>query len=103
MLELPWIQKQVRKNQYYFTGHGDLERMNDNLAITEIEEAILTGKIIENYPDTGRGESCLIAGFTDTGKPIHAVCGIRGDWPVIITVYIPSPPKFVTPYERSKQ
>lgn len=30
--------------------------------------------------NTERGESCLIAGFTEAGKPIHVVCGKRGDW-----------------------
>ena len=35
---------------------------------------ILTGEILEQYPDTGRGESCLILGFSVT-KPIHVVCG----------------------------
>ena len=39
-------------------------------------------------------------GFTEIGKPIHIICGKRGIWLVIITVYIPRPPKFKTPYER---
>jgi len=68
--------------------------------ISEVEEAFLNGRILEKYPDTGRGESCLVAGFTIEGKPIHIVCGMRGDFIVIITVYIPTPSKFKTPYER---
>jgi hypothetical protein len=43
-----------------------------------------------------------VAGFTDTGKPIHMVCGARGDWLVVITVYIPRPPRFKTPYQRGE-
>lgn len=68
--------------------------------ILDVEEAILNGRILEKYPNTGRGESCLVAGFTEEGKPIHIVCGMRGDFVVIVTVYIPTPPKFKTPYER---
>lgn len=83
--------------------HGDQERQNDNLNLAEIEEALLTGRILEHYEDTGRGESCLVAGFTHLGKPIHLVCGARGDWLVIITIYIPGPPKFKTPYERGEK
>lgn len=56
--------------------------------------------IIEQDEDTGRGISCLCAGFTNSGKPIHVVCGVHGKSFVIITVYIPTPPKFITPYER---
>ncbi|HHT9106953.1 MAG TPA: DUF4258 domain-containing protein [Candidatus Wujingus californicus] len=100
MREIEWIQKRVRKGEYYFSRHGDQERQNDNLTIEEVEEALSTGRILETYENTGRGGSCLVAGFTNTGKPIHAVCGERGDWLVLITVYIPSPPKFKTPYER---
>jgi hypothetical protein len=32
-----------------------------------------------DYPDSGRGESCLMAGFADTGRPIYAVCRRQGD------------------------
>jgi hypothetical protein len=53
--------------------------------------------------DSGRGESCLLAGFTDAGKPVHVVCGGMGEYLVIITVYIPTPPKFINPYERGSK
>ncbi len=82
MYEIEWIQERVRKDEYYFSKHGDQERQNDNLTVTEIE---------------------LVAGFTDTGKPIHIICGERGNWVVVITVYIPRPPKFKTPYERGEK
>ena len=100
MFEIDWIRHRIEKSEYYFSRHGDQERQNDNLAVTEVEEALLAGRILEHYEDTGRGESCLVAGFSDSGKPIHMVCGKRGDWLVIVTVYIPIPPKFKSPYER---
>ena len=75
-------------------------RQNDNLTISEVEDALLTGRILEQYEDTGRGESCLVAGFSEIGKPIHIVCGARGDWLLVLTAYIPRLPKFKTPYER---
>ncbi len=98
-----WIKLVVREGSYYFSWHGDQERQNDNLSIQEVEEALLNGLIIEHYEDTGRGESCLIAGFTSGGKPLHIVCGHCQDVLAIITVYIPTPPKFITPYERGSQ
>lgn len=101
MIDIDWIQERIRNNEYYFSKHGDQERQNDNLSIAEVEEAFLTGRVLEQYEDTGRGESCLIAGFSNNGKPIHAVCGYRGNWLVIVTVYIPMPPKFKSPYERA--
>ena len=100
MFKIDWIQDRVYHAEYYFSQHGDQERQNDNLTIAEVEEALQSGRILERYKDTGRGESCLVAGFTDQGKPVHIVCGKRADWLSIITVYIPGPPKFKTPYER---
>jgi len=52
------------------------------------------------YYDDKRGKSCLVVGFTSLGKPIHIVCGTNDDCLVIITVYIPTPPKFISPFQR---
>ena len=103
MFDIVWIKSKIKDGDYYFSRHGDQERQNDNLTIAEIEEALLTGRILEQYEDTGRGESCLIAGFTTQGKPLHIVCGEIENRVVIITVYIPTPPKFTTPYERGSE
>jgi hypothetical protein len=99
-MEIEWIKDKIVNNDFLLSLHGDKERQNDNLSISEIMEALINGIILENYDDTGRGESCLIAGFTDYGKPIHVVCGKMYDKVVIITVYIPSPPKFKNIYQR---
>jgi hypothetical protein len=58
MFEVKWILERIRKGKYYFSKHGDQERQNDNLTIAEVEEALLGGRIVEQYEDTGRGESC---------------------------------------------
>ncbi len=70
--------------------------------IFEVEDSILDGTILESYPEDKRGSSCLVVGFTKQGKPIHSVCGKSSDRLVLITVYIPTAPKFITPYERRK-
>jgi hypothetical protein len=100
MFTIEWIQTKVSKGKYHFSKHGDQERQNDNLSILEVEEALLHGRLLEYYSDTGRGESCLMVGFTNRGKPIHVVCGEQDGNLTIITTYIPTPPKFKNPYER---
>ncbi len=100
MLEIDWIQKSVHNENYRYSRHGDQERQNDNLTLVEVSQALLNGRILEQYSGTGRGKSCLVAGFTDNGIPIHIVCGCMGETLVIITVYIPTPPKFKNPFER---
>ncbi|MDD2776137.1 MAG: DUF4258 domain-containing protein [Gallionella sp.] len=100
MLEIDWIKTSVYNDHYRYSRHGDQERQNDNLTLADISQALLNGRILEQYPDTGRGVSCLVVGFTDHGIPIHVVCGKMGAVLVIITVYIPMPPKFTNPFER---
>lgn len=89
----------VRTDQYLYSLHADQERKADNLTLAKVEQALLDGRILEHYPDTGRGESCLVLGFAgDT--PIHVVCGWRGEKVLLITVYIPRSPKFSDPWIR---
>ncbi len=102
MIKLGWIISKIKRDDYLFSQHADRERMNDNLLISEVEESIVGGTVLESYPEDKRGSSCLVVGFTKQGKPVHTVCGKSGDDLVLITVYIPAPPKFITPYERRK-
>ncbi len=93
------IKKCVRNDQYLYSLHAEIERKADNLTFAQIDEALLNCKILEQYPDTGRGESCLVVGLAGE-TPIHAVCGRRGEKLVLITVYVPGPPKFTDPWTR---
>lgn len=100
MLSMEWIRNAVLYQLYRYSRHGDRERQNDRLTLDEVEQALVNSRTLEQYPDTGRRESCLMAGFSDNGKPIHIVCGKSAVHMVIVPVYIPKPPKFIKPYER---
>jgi hypothetical protein len=76
--------------------------MDDNLTAAAVLEAILNDEILEEYPDTGRGESCLVVGFYRE-QAIHIVCGWHGERLVIITVYLPGPPHFSDPWTRIRE
>ena len=76
-MDIEEIKAKVLNNQYAYTHHADIERRVDELTFAQIEEALLSGEILERYPDTGRGESCLVVGFAGD-VAIHAVCGWRG-------------------------
>lgn len=90
-MQIEFIKQQVQVGQFRLSIHAE---------IRQIVDAILNDEILENYSDTGRGESCLILGFT-SGTPLHIVCGNRGDLVIIVTVYIPGLPKFSDPWTRA--
>jgi hypothetical protein len=97
---LEWIQQRVRSEEYLFTKHGDEERRSDNLSTKDVEEALLNGEVLEDYPEDPRGPSCLVYGRS-SGEAIHIVCGRnKSGWLVIITVYVPTAPKWKNPIER---
>jgi hypothetical protein len=100
-MDIEEIKAKVRRNQYVYSHHAELERKAEDLTFVQIEQALLNGSILEQYPDTGRGESCLVVGLAEN-VPIHIVCGWRGERVVLITVYIPRPPKFVDPWTRGE-
>jgi len=101
-VDLEAIKAKVRANEYVYSQHAEIATRDDEVTFAQVEEALLGGTILEQYPDTGRGESCLVVGFAGE-TPIHAVCGWRGDRVVLITVYVPKPPKFVDPYTRARE
>jgi hypothetical protein len=60
----------------------------------EVERAMLSGEIIEEYPDDKYSASCLIYGKTEVGRDLH----VQVTYPpsvVVITVYEPDPEEWV--------
>jgi hypothetical protein len=99
-MDIERIKSKIATDDYVYTSHADLERKADDLTLGQVGTALLNGRILEQYSDTGRGESCLILGYAED-VPIHIVCGWRGQKVAIITVYIPKPPKFIDPKTRA--
>ena len=69
----------------------------------EINEVVLSGKIIEIFPDDEPYPSCLIYGRTPENRPLHVVCAYskESDIVIIITVYQPDPARW-SDFERRK-
>lgn len=85
------IRSLAKSGKYVLSMHAERERQAEQISTTEIETALASCEIIEDYPDDTRGHSCLALGFGN-GRPIHAVCAVK-DNPrevLLITVYDPS-------------
>jgi hypothetical protein len=101
-MNLEEIKASVKKDEFVLSQHAHEERQAESISIDDIKTAILNGEVIESYPEDKRGESCLILGYSNV-RPIHIVCGrAKIGWLKIITVYIPSRPKWITPKQRYK-
>lgn len=80
--------------------HAFIESAKEKIEDQDILFAILNGETVESYPDDTRGSSLLISGRMTDGRPLHIVLGVALEELVIITVYIPVPPKWKSPTER---
>lgn len=79
----------IRSLEYLMTIHGEEEMENDNLSILDVENAVLTGEIVEQQRDENTGESkYLVTGkiHDDSNLTVVAKLGVTGKL-VIITVY----------------
>lgn len=85
------MREKIRLRQYLMTIHADEEMDNDGLSVYDIENAILTGEIIERQKDRETSESkFLIRGEKVDGSEILVAVtkfGIAGTL-IIITVYV---------------
>ena len=93
MPSLDEIQAKILRREYEFSKHAVDQSIIRNISVTEVEEVIASStEVIEDYPEDKYGPSCLILGFTKTGRPLHVQCSYPSRPLIkIITMYDPDP------------
>lgn len=86
-----------------WTAHALKRLMQRGISQADMEQAIKTGEIIEQYPDDYPYPSCLILGKDVAGDPLHAVCGLGGGEVWMITAYHPSPSEWEANLKTRKE
>ena len=87
------IRRKVATRQYEFSKHAVDQAVIRDISVGELEEAMANhSAVIEDYPEDKYGPSCLILGFTGTGRPLH----VQYSYPSralikIVTLYEPDP------------
>ncbi len=94
------IKAKTKDGKYFMSQHAVVESAKDMVDDEDIVAAILSGELIEDYPDDKRGHSCLICGKMRDGRYLHVVAGMAEENAVIITTYLPSSDKWETPFKR---
>jgi hypothetical protein len=95
----------IRQRRYKTSHHAEVERETETITIDDIKTAILNGELLEDYPDDLRGHSCLMLDTAEDGRPLHVVLTILAqiEEVLIITVYVPTPPKWLDPRTRASR
>jgi hypothetical protein len=90
------IRKKIAQDLFEFSQHAVDQSILRCVSVQELREAIDHGQVIEDYPHDKYGPSCLIFGFTRTGRPLHIQCSYPSRPLVkIVTLYQPDPERWI--------
>jgi hypothetical protein len=94
--------KQAATKRLLFLPHTirQMSRPERMISTQEIERIIMTGEVIEDYPEDLRGHSCLILGFGQSNRPIRIVCAPKNEYLAIITAYLPDSLQWSLDFKR---
>lgn len=97
MIKIKYIVSSIKEGKIRITDHADEEAINDGISFEEIFASILTGEIIEQYPDDKPYPSCLILSKNFKDEPIHSVWAYNHTTKAsaLITVYRPVPNQWI--------
>ena len=96
MKTLEEIQRQLSLEEFDFSRHALKRVVERNISELEIKEAGRNAKIIEDYPDDKYTPSCLLLGFTETGRPLHIQVSFADtEFVKIITLYEPGEDEWI--------
>jgi Domain of unknown function (DUF4258) len=91
---------QAHREEVRITQHAQQEMTEEGIFLEEVLEVLRAGTILENYPEHRRGPCCLVWGYTRKNRPLHVVCTTTRPVLIVITVYEPMPPKWITTTTR---
>ena len=94
MLDLNKLREYYRQEKVIITIHAQERLRQRGLKAKDVRNCVMTGEIIEQYPDDFPFPSCLIFGKTINGKILHVVASDEGTGSRIITAYFPDNIKF---------
>ncbi len=105
MVVLDDIRARVRARRYLLSKHAADQLILRDISVAEVEQALLgKAELIEDYPQDKYGPSCLILGYTDTGKALHLQCAYSDPSVVkIVTLYEPDPDKWIEMRVRRRE
>ena len=93
---LAFIREKFRTGRIEFSEHAVNQSVLREISMKEVRDAIAGSAIIEDYSVDKYGPSCLLLGYTRSGRPLHVHCSYPSRSIVkIITLYEPDPARWI--------
>lgn len=93
-MQISAIRDKISVGDYRFSDHAVKRMIKRSIERYEIEEAVLCGEIIEEYPDDKYSPSCLIYGRSKAGRHLHVQLS-HPPSVVVITAYDPDETEWI--------
>ena len=101
MKTLDDIRRQLSAGEFEFSRHAFKRAIERNISDSEIRQAGMQARVIEDYPDDKYAPSSLLLGFASNGRPLRIqVSHVDSDLLKIITIYEPDPAEW---YDYSRR
>ena len=94
MIDINDIRAYYEHDKVVITIHAHERLRQRAIRAKDVRSCIMSGEIIEQYPDDFPYPSCLICGKAVNGDIIHVVASDDGSESRIITAYYPNTIKF---------
>lgn len=94
MIDIETLREYYRQDNIIISLHAQERLRQRGIRAKDVRNCIMSGEIIEQYPDDFPFPSCLIFGYAVNGKIIHVVASDEGTGSRIITAYFPDNVKF---------
>lgn len=94
MIDIGTLREYFSNDTIVISEHAQNRCREHGIKQKDIRNCIMTGEIIEQYPDDFPFPSCLVYGYDLSNRVIHVVISSEGESGRIITAYIPNTEKF---------
>ena len=96
------LRKACSGDKIKWSSHA-LKRFRErHIKLSDFTNCILTGQIIEFYPDDYKTPSCLVCGISTDQKILHTVSGFDGEYIYAVTAYFPNDNEWEPDYKTRK-
>jgi hypothetical protein len=99
------VRAAISRGAIQVSRHAIRELEADSLLLHETLNAVLSGELIEDYPEAVRGPCCLVGGILETREWVHTVWGwdSASGIAVLITAYRPDPRKWEADFKTRRR
>lgn len=102
-LTIDELQKICTPENIILTIHAAKRLEQRGVSLKEVIDCIMTGEIIEQYPNDYPYPGCLVLGNKSTIKPLHTVIGTNGEQLWIVAAYYPAHEKWCADFKTRRE